>query len=273
MLNFVEMYHWLAKWPIALLFKLLIDKRITVKNVDDGIYGNGANYSDKYGTLEIAQWAYNSVNSRRDRLFEKLIALTQIHGITFAVVSLVSNSDGVIAIAIIAISLSCNMMSIFLVIFGLSIKNGLDIEYGVLAEKPKKTSLSDAQENEVDIVICNINDRCDFLADMFKLSQGFLLISLILSVVIVVSPLGRADAQKNMVDKSDVSKTSIVFDSAKLQVTTYNPINPLETTKPFSSSSNEIFNDINSKKSQLTAVGARPSRHLIHEPAPGGNSN
>jgi len=241
MLNFVEIYHWLAKWPIALLFKLFVDKKITVKNVDDGVYGNGANYSDKFGTLDIAQWAYNSVNSRRDRLFTKLIALTQIHGITFAVVSLVPNKDSFIAIVITAISLSCNMISIFLVIFGLSIKNGLDLEYSVLAEGSTNGSLSDRQEKEVNRVICNINDRCDFLADMFKLSQGFLLISLILSVVIVVFPLNRSNGQKNATEISKASKNFVTSDLNTSQGTFYNSTYQIEMAKPFNSSSVDHF--------------------------------
>ena len=195
MFNLTGLYHWLAKFPIWLLFYLLIDRRITVKNIAEGLYGTSNLYYEKYDSLELAKWGYSLAKDRQNLLITKLIALTQIHGITFAVVSLAGNTDIFQSKVFTTIGLTCNLISILLVIFSLSIKKSLEPEISKLNDSK---SFSNEMESEFNDVVGHTQDRCDFLADMFKLSQGFLVISIMISLLVVLDPFDWKESGRDL---------------------------------------------------------------------------
>lgn len=186
MFDLIAVYHWLAKWPITFLFKVLIDRRVTLKNVEDGEYNQLNEYYDNYSSYNMALLALENSKSRIDFIVTKLIALTQIHGIAFAVVALVASFEKIDAGITVAVCLFSNITSILLVIFGLSIKKSFQLDYSILSGEEK---LSTSEIKEFNVVISHNQVRADFLADMFKLAQGFLLTSIAFTAFLLFDPM------------------------------------------------------------------------------------
>lgn len=179
MIDILDLYQKLIKWPLLWLFKLVIDWKTKINIIVEGVNGNQSSYRDNYKTLSIASFAYDIAKSRHDQLITKLIALTQIHGAVFAIVAFGSDIQNIIAIVMTYASMGTNVVSVILVIHSLTIKKSVQPEFKGFSDDEK---LDASTEKEIDDSISFMQDRSDFLADMFKLAQVFLVISIILSV-------------------------------------------------------------------------------------------
>jgi len=165
---------------IHFIFKVFIDSSVTIEEIKRGSYPYEDEYADEYATLEVARFGFDVAQSRMNALTTKLIALTQIHGAVFCFAALLGNPDSITSSILLYLSMAMNLTSIAIVLFGLSIKK---MEEPIFSEFGHFNGISKKAHSDLVESISGIQCKCDFLCDVFKLAQLFLITSLFLSAL------------------------------------------------------------------------------------------
>lgn len=169
---------------IHVIFKFFIDSSVTIEEIKKGSYPYEDDYADKYATIEVARFGFDVAQGRMSSLTTKLIALTQIHGAIFCFAALLGNPDSIASSILLYLSMAMNLISIAIVLFGLSIKNASE---PIFSEFNENNGMSEKAHSDLVESISGIQCKCDFLCDVFKLAQFFLIASLALSAMSMVT--------------------------------------------------------------------------------------
>lgn len=160
-------------------FWLLVDKKILWINVVEARNGSADSYKDDFATYEIARDAYVDAVSRYDRLNSKLFFAAQLQGIVLmglALHSIVNQADANSCRIYFIIALAFEILSIFITVYALSIKSMLSFDY---SKFKANISFSAEEQDEFNIVISTLQDRSDFLADLYKIITTYFFIAVV----------------------------------------------------------------------------------------------
>lgn len=177
---------WMLRFFTFIMFWIIIDKKITMQNIRDSYNGYSEYYKDDYKTYNIARNAYEDANSRHNRITSKLMFTAQLQGIILMGLALhsVMNNQSTSSCDVYAIiAFIFDVFGILLTLYALSVKTLLAFEYSKFSGVD---ALNDDEKKEFNNVISKIQDRCDFLADLYKIIITFFIFSLIATFIDLV---------------------------------------------------------------------------------------
>ena len=173
---------WLLQGTTFIMFWLFVDRTIKMQNITEAYNGFSNDYKENYKTYDLAKDAYDDVKARYARIQSKLMFTAQLQGLILMSLALHSVTNPCEASSYnlyFSIALFFDFLGIMLTLHALNVKTLLVLDYSVFQGTKK---FSDKENNEFNLVISKLHDRCDFLADMYKIIITFFVFSFISTI-------------------------------------------------------------------------------------------
>ena len=174
---------WFLQGLAFTVFWLLVDRRIKIKNVVEAYDGFASDYIEDFKTYGIARNAYDDASSRHDRIHSKLMFTAQLQGLilmSLALHSVVNYSGDTSYDVYLVIALLFNFLGVMMTLYALSVKAVVVFDYSKFSGE---NEIKNEEKEEFNEVISKMHDRCDFLADMYKIIITFFAFSFIATII------------------------------------------------------------------------------------------
>lgn len=174
---------WFLQGLTFAVFWLLVDRKIKIKNVVEAYDGFANSYIEDFKTYGIARNAFEDASSRHDRVHSKLMFTAQLQGLilmSLALHSVVNYSAEVSYDVYLVIALLFDFLGMMMTLYALSVKAVVVFDYSKFSGEE---IIKDEEKEEFNEVISKMHDRCDFLADMYKIIITFFVFSFIATII------------------------------------------------------------------------------------------